>query len=152
MCMGTTILNWPVNLQKWCSDTNHSWHQLPGGQCTICLARPAQTSGPNVPALPHEHSSHHQSSGHENICIHLNCVECIVPKPDCSHTWWCHWYVEANMNTCGTDNPKISVLIQKQLRYTGSIKSEMSRDSKNAFLHCGDVLAHADKKSQQARK
>ena len=56
------------------------------------------------------------------------------------------------MNTCGTDNPEISVLIQKQLRYTGSIKSEMSRDSKNAFLHCGDVLAHADKKSQQARK
>ena len=32
------------------------------------------------------------------------------------------------------------VLIQKRHPYTGNLNSEMPGDSKNAFLHCGDVL------------
>ncbi len=37
-------------------------------------------------------------------------------------------------------NPKTSILIQKRHPYTGKLSSETSGDSKNAFLHCGDVL------------
>ncbi len=39
-------------------------------------------------------------------------------------------------------NPKTSILIQKCDPYTGNLNSEMSGDSKNAFQHCGDRLAH----------
>ncbi len=38
-------------------------------------------------------------------------------------------------------NPETSILIQKRHPYTGNLVSEKSGDSKNAFLHCGDVLA-----------
>ena len=38
-------------------------------------------------------------------------------------------------------NPKTSILIQKCHPYTGNLNRETSGDSKNAFLHCGDVLA-----------
>ncbi len=34
----------------------------------------------------------------------------------------------------------MSVLIQKHHPYTGDLVSEMPGDSKNAFLHWGDVL------------
>ena len=37
-------------------------------------------------------------------------------------------------------NPKTSILIQKRHPYTRNLNSEMSGDSENAFLHCGDVL------------
>ena len=38
-------------------------------------------------------------------------------------------------------NPKMSNLIQKCHPYTGNLTGEMSGDSKDVFLHCGDVLA-----------
>jgi len=38
-------------------------------------------------------------------------------------------------------NPKTSISIQKSHPYTGNINSQTSGDSKNAFLHCQDVLA-----------
>ena len=38
-------------------------------------------------------------------------------------------------------NPKTSVLTQKHHLYTGHLNRETSGDSKNTFLHCGDVLA-----------
>jgi len=38
-------------------------------------------------------------------------------------------------------NPKTSILIQKRHPYPGNLNRETSGDSKNAFLHCGDVLA-----------
>ncbi len=37
-------------------------------------------------------------------------------------------------------NPATSTLIQKRHPYTGNLDSETAGDSKNAFLHCGDVL------------
>ena len=37
-------------------------------------------------------------------------------------------------------NAKMSMSIQKRHPYTGILNSETSGDSKNAFLHCGDVL------------
>ena len=37
-------------------------------------------------------------------------------------------------------DPKTSILIQKRHPYTENLNSETSGDSKNAFLHCGDVL------------
>ncbi len=37
-------------------------------------------------------------------------------------------------------NPETSILIQKRHPYTGNLNRELSGDSKNAFLHCGDVL------------
>ena len=37
-------------------------------------------------------------------------------------------------------NPETSILIQKRHLYTGNLNSEMSGDSNNAFLHCGDVV------------
>ncbi len=37
-------------------------------------------------------------------------------------------------------NPETSILIQKRHPYTGNLNSETSGDSKNTFLHCGDVL------------
>ena len=43
-------------------------------------------------------------------------------------------------------NSETSVSIQKRHPYTGNLNSETSGDSKNAFLHCGDVsalVAHA---------
>ncbi len=36
-------------------------------------------------------------------------------------------------------NPETSISIQKRHPYTGNLNSETSGDSKNAFLHCGDV-------------
>ena len=36
----------------------------------------------------------------------------------------------------------MSIAIQKRHPYTGNVNSETSGDSKNAFLHCGDVLGH----------
>ncbi len=38
-------------------------------------------------------------------------------------------------------NPETSIFIQKRHPYTGNLNSETPGDSKNAFLHCGDVLA-----------
>ncbi len=38
-------------------------------------------------------------------------------------------------------NPETSILIQKRHPYTGNLNSETPGDSKNAFLHWGDVLA-----------
>ncbi len=38
-------------------------------------------------------------------------------------------------------NPETSILFQKRHPYTGNLNRETSGDSKNAFLHCGDVLA-----------
>ena len=38
-------------------------------------------------------------------------------------------------------NPETPILIQKRHPYTGNLNSETSGDSKNGFLHCGDVLA-----------
>ena len=38
-------------------------------------------------------------------------------------------------------NPKTCTLAQKCHPYTANLNSETSEDSKNAFLHCGDVLA-----------
>ncbi len=38
-------------------------------------------------------------------------------------------------------NPKMSIVSQKRHPYTGILNSEMSGDSKNVFLHCGDVSA-----------
>ena len=38
-------------------------------------------------------------------------------------------------------NSETSVSIQKRHPYTGNLNSETSGDSKNACLHCGDVLA-----------
>ncbi len=35
----------------------------------------------------------------------------------------------------------MSILIQKRHPYTGNLNTEMSRDSKNTFLHGGGVLA-----------
>jgi len=40
----------------------------------------------------------------------------------------------------GLLNPKTSILIQKRHSYTRNLNSETSGDSKNAFLHGGDVL------------
>ncbi len=40
-------------------------------------------------------------------------------------------------------NPATFVAIQKRHPYTGNLNSETSGDSKNAFLHCGDVLGKA---------
>ena len=37
-------------------------------------------------------------------------------------------------------NPETSILIQKRHSYTKNVNSETLRDSKNAFLHWGDVL------------
>ncbi len=37
-------------------------------------------------------------------------------------------------------NPEMSNLIQKRHPYTKNLNSETSGDSKNALLHCGDVL------------
>ncbi len=37
-------------------------------------------------------------------------------------------------------NPETSVLIQKRHPYTANLNSETLGDSKNATLHCGDVL------------
>ncbi len=37
-------------------------------------------------------------------------------------------------------NPKMPILSQKRDPYTGNLNSETPGDSKNAFLHCGDVL------------
>jgi len=37
-------------------------------------------------------------------------------------------------------NPETSISIQKQHPYTGNLNSGTPGDSKNAFLHCGDVL------------
>jgi len=37
-------------------------------------------------------------------------------------------------------NPNTSILTQKHHPCTGSLNSKTSGDSKNAFLHCGDVL------------
>ncbi len=37
-------------------------------------------------------------------------------------------------------NPETSILIQKRHPYTGNLNSETLGDSKNAFLHWGDVL------------
>ncbi len=37
-------------------------------------------------------------------------------------------------------NPETSVLIQKRHPYTGNLNPKTSRDRKNVFLHCGDVL------------
>ncbi len=34
----------------------------------------------------------------------------------------------------------MSILIQKRHPHTGNLNSETSGDSRNAFLHCGDVL------------
>ncbi len=36
-------------------------------------------------------------------------------------------------------NPETSILIQKRYPYTGNLNSETPGESKNAFLHCGDV-------------
>jgi len=36
-------------------------------------------------------------------------------------------------------NPKKTILIQKRHSYTRNLNSETSGDSKNVFLHCGDV-------------
>ncbi len=38
-------------------------------------------------------------------------------------------------------NPETSILIQKRHPYTRSLHSETPGDSKNAFLHWGDVSA-----------
>ena len=38
-------------------------------------------------------------------------------------------------------NPKTSILIQKRHPYTGNLNSETLGDSRNTFLHWGDVLA-----------
>ena len=38
-------------------------------------------------------------------------------------------------------NPKTHILIQIRHPYTGNLNSEMPGDSKNAFLHWGDVSA-----------
>ncbi len=46
------------------------------------------------------------------------------------------------INQSALFNPKTCILIQKRHPYTGNLNSETSGDSKNAFLHCGDVLAH----------
>ncbi len=40
-------------------------------------------------------------------------------------------------------NPETSILIQKRHSHTRNLNSETPGDSKNAFLHCGDVLALA---------
>ena len=37
-------------------------------------------------------------------------------------------------------NPETSILIEKRHSHTRILKSETSGDSKNAFLHCGDVV------------
>ena len=37
-------------------------------------------------------------------------------------------------------NPETSILIQKRHPYTRNVNSETLRDSKNAFLHWGDVF------------
>ena len=37
-------------------------------------------------------------------------------------------------------NPKTSIFVQKRHPYTANLNSEMSGDSKNVFLHCGDVI------------
>ena len=38
-------------------------------------------------------------------------------------------------------DPETSIFIQECHPYTGNLNSETSGDSKNACLHCGDVLA-----------
>ncbi len=38
-------------------------------------------------------------------------------------------------------NPEMSILSHKRHPYTGNLNSEMFGDSKDVFLHCGDVLA-----------
>ncbi len=62
------------------------------------------------------------------------------------------WHVRAKLLTCSWRtaqswcghkalfNPETSVLIQKHHPYTGILNSETSGDSKNEFLHCGDVV------------
>ena len=37
-------------------------------------------------------------------------------------------------------DPKMSIVIQKRHLYTGNVNSETPGDSRNAFLHWGDVL------------
>ncbi len=41
-------------------------------------------------------------------------------------------------------NPKTSIFIQRRHPYTGDLNSETSGDSKNTFLHCGDVSEFAE--------
>ena len=43
-------------------------------------------------------------------------------------------------DTSALYNPKSSILIQKRHPYTENLNSETPGDSKNAFLHWGDVL------------
>jgi len=40
-------------------------------------------------------------------------------------------------------NPKTSVLSQKRPSYSGNLNSKMPGDSRNKFLHWGDVLGTA---------
>ncbi len=37
-------------------------------------------------------------------------------------------------------DPEMSIVIQKRHLYTGNVNSETPGDSRNAFLHWGDVL------------
>ncbi len=41
-------------------------------------------------------------------------------------------------------SPKTSILIQKRPLYSGNLNSKAPGDSKNAFLHWGDVLGDSD--------
>ena len=41
-------------------------------------------------------------------------------------------------------NPKTSISFQKRHYYTGNVNSETSGESRNALLHCGDVLAQPE--------
>ena len=44
------------------------------------------------------------------------------------------------LKTAALLNPEISTSIQIHHPYTGNLNSETPGDSKNTFLHCGDVL------------
>ncbi len=53
--------------------------------------------------------------------------------------------------TAALFSPETSILIQKRHPYAGNLNSETSGDSKNTFLHCGDVLEHTYKSWQYRR-
>ncbi len=55
-----------------------------------------------------------------------------------------HQVLQQALNkTAGLFNPETCILIQKRHAYTANLNSETSGDSKDAFLHCGDVLGCA---------
>ena len=76
---------------------------------------------------------------------------CAMSTPASEEEHTCHLFWQYNMHACThrlracsgcmrfSTFPEKCILIQKRHPYTGNLNSETSGDSKNTFLHCGDV-------------